>query len=81
MLYEDSDISNNSWAEYRRLVTQTLKDLDADIKELTKKVDEMHVQTAIELTQLKTKAGIWGAILGIVGSLITTALLEVLARK
>ena len=77
----DDDInSQNSWSEYRRLVTQTLKDLDQDIKILTKKVDEMRLQTAIDVTQLKTKAGVWGAIMGLVASVLTAIITEALLR-
>lgn len=37
--YENPE-ERNSWSEYRRLITNGLADLDSDLKDLGKKVDE-----------------------------------------
>lgn len=65
----------NSWTEYRRLVIQGLKDLDNDMKALTERLDKLELQFAIDITTLKTKAAVWGA----VGGAIISFLIAVLA--
>lgn len=78
---EPSNNSENSWSEYRRLVTETLRNLDQDIKELTKKVDSMRYQMGIDIAQLKVQAGVWGAIAGVIASIIAAFIIDSIFRK
>lgn len=64
----------NSWTEYRRLVIQGLRDLDTDMKALTERLDKLELQFAVDITTLKTKAAMWGALGGaIISFLIAVA--------
>ena len=67
---------NNGWNEWSRRVL-------GDIERIDKKVDDLVTQInklAIEIAVLKTKAamiaGVWGAVLGIAASVITSFLLK-----
>lgn len=71
----------NSWSEYRRLVTQSLKDLDQDIKDITKDVNNMRYELGVEIAQLKVKSAFWGAIAGVVVTVIGTVIVDIILRR
>jgi hypothetical protein len=82
----------NSWSEYRRLVTQGLKDLDDDIKtqkrecdqvmrDLAERFEQMRLQMTVDITTLKTKAGLWGGIIGAVVAFLTVFVTEAVIKK
>jgi hypothetical protein len=54
----------NGWSKSEKMVESYLTDLRIDMKEVKKDLNEMK----IELALIKQKAGLWGAISGIVTS-------------
>ena len=70
----------NSWTEYRRLVIQGLKDLDTDMKALTERLDKLELQFAIDITTLKTKSAMWGAVGGAVVSFLLAIIAELVVK-
>jgi hypothetical protein len=91
-MQNQDNYESNSWSEYRRLVTSGLKDLDEDIKNLDKKferqlreladkLESLQLQVTRDITQLQTKAGIWGGVVGLVVSLIATVIAELIVKK
>ena len=74
----------NGWTEYRKLVLKELEDLCNDIKDIrtdmaTIAKDQVTIKE--EISALKVKSGIWGAISGAVVVLITITIEIVLQRK
>lgn len=61
----------NGWSEYQKTVMHQLEELDADIKALDEKVTLLRIDVA----QLKIKAGIWGAVAGMIPGIISAVLL------
>lgn len=57
----------NGWPEYQKMVLRQLEQLDDDIKSLESQV----IRLRIDVAQLKVKAGMWGAVAGMVPALIT----------
>jgi hypothetical protein len=55
------------WSAYEKLVMSQLAGLDSDVKA----IDEKLMLLRIDVAQLKVKAGIWGAVAGMVPALIT----------
>ena len=53
----------NGWNEWSRYVLKELESLNDKYERLDAKLDE----TKLEVVQLQTKAGAWGAILGALG--------------
>lgn len=53
---------NNGWSEYEKLVLSKLDEHGEKIKCVDKKVTDVR----IEVAGLKVKAGIWGAIAGLI---------------
>lgn len=60
---------SNGWEQWSKHVLIELKRLDADLK----KIDVGIQQINVELAMLKIKAGIWGAMAGMVPVLIAIA--------
>lgn len=62
------------WSEYKLLVLDKLEMVCAQIKELEHKVDSFRSDdiagVKVDIALLKQKAGMWGAIAGLVPSLI-----------
>lgn len=56
----------NGWSEYQRLVLGKLEQVDSDIKELERQVTLLR----IDFAQQKVKAGMWGAVAGMVPALV-----------
>lgn len=59
--------------EYRRLILQALEDFRDDVKEINGKLDRMRE----DITTLKVKASLWGAL----GGAIVGAIISALAGK
>lgn len=85
-------VETNSWTEYRRLVTQGIRDLDTDIKDSNEKFDKkfsdltdslnnFKLQMTIDITELKTKAGVWGGVVGAIVSVIIGIIIGLILRK
>ena len=59
-----------SWSEYRRLILQALERLDGEIRGLNGKIDAFRADDIatikVEVAMLKVKAGMWGAIMGLI---------------
>lgn len=55
------------WSAYEKMVLDRLSKLEADIHDLDNKVTMLR----IDLAQLKVKAGMWGAIAGMVPAAVT----------
>ena len=77
----------NGWSEWAHRVLGDIERLEGSLERVEGKVDIKHGETlkaiqalAIEIAILKTKAamiaGIWGSILGIIASIITSLLLK-----
>lgn len=57
----------NGWSEYQREVMSKLDRLENDLEALDEKVTLLRIDVA----QLKVKAGMWGAVAGMVPALVT----------
>lgn len=55
------------WSAYEKMVLNRLDELERDIRQLDDKVTLLRIDVA----QLKVKAGMWGAVAGMVPALIT----------
>ena len=64
------DEGGNNWAEYQHLVLAELERLDESINKLNDKMSTM----SEEIQVLKFKAGLWGALAGMVPVLISLGL-------
>lgn len=53
---------SNGWNEWSRHVLAELKRFNLMINELDSKLNKMEVENTKEITALKVKAGLWGAI-------------------
>lgn len=53
---------DNGWTEWSKHVLLELKRLDAGVTALGEKMDKMRTEIAV----LKVKAGVWGAVAGMV---------------
>jgi hypothetical protein len=66
------------WGEYQRLVLKELIRLDASIEKLSNKIDEVRntdiKDMSEEIQVLKFKAGLWGALAGMIPVLISLGL-------
>lgn len=66
--------AGEGWNEYRRLVVQQLEDNARDVaaarKELGEKIDALRV----DVVALKVKAGLWGAVAGVIPAAIAAAI-------
>lgn len=58
----------NGWSAYERLVMDKLRHLEAEVAAL----DEKLTLVRIDVAGLKVRAGVWGAIAGMVPALITS---------
>lgn len=79
--HETASQQQNSWSEYRRLVTKGLEDLDCDIKDLNGKFDKMQIQFTKDITELQTKAGMWGGVIGAVCGAIASFVVQLIFKK
>lgn len=63
-------METESWVEYRRLILQALERLDGEIRGLNAKMDAFRADDIatikVEVAMLKVKAGMWGAVMGLV---------------
>jgi len=53
---------SNGWNEWSRHVLAELTRLNDGVQDLEKKLNKMEVENTREITALKIKAGLWGAI-------------------
>lgn len=58
---------DNGWTAYEKLVMDKLATLEADVLAIDEKVTLLRIDVA----QLKVKAGMWGAVAGMVPALVT----------
>lgn len=83
--------NKESWNEYRRLVVQSLKDLDNDINNLRDSFNKdinnlritfnkMELRFTKDLERLKVTTAFWGAIFGTVFGAAISALVEILLK-
>lgn len=72
-----SNPSTDSWLEYQRLVLDTLQRHERALEKLNNKIDAIRVNDiphiSADITALKVKSGIWGALAGTVFSAIVAA--------
>lgn len=59
---------SNGWSAYERLVMDKLDTLEEELHGLDEKVTLLRIDVA----QLKIKAGVWGAVAGMVPALIAS---------
>lgn len=57
----------NGWSSYEKLVMDKLETLEEEILALEEQVTLIR----IDLAQLKVKAGMWGAVAGVIPALVT----------
>lgn len=60
----------NSWHEWSNHVLIELKRLDSSLQEVH---NELH-EISVEIAMLKVKAGLWGALAGLIPALIAAAM-------
>ena len=72
-MLDDTNIENqntNGWDEYRKLVLLELRQLNDGIRYIHKKIDVIQVKDITKIREdiagLKVKAGIWGAVAGLI---------------
>ena len=67
------------WDQYRRLVLAELESMRGGIKELSRKIDDIRTEEIhniwLELNKLQMKAGVWGAVAGLIPVLLAIALM------
>ena len=77
-MMRETDEPIGDWAEYQRLVLKELIRLDANIEKLSDKLDEIRntdiKNMSEEIQVLKFKAGLWGALAGMIPVLISLGL-------
>ncbi len=61
------------WEGYERLVMSKLEDLGADIHRVEDKVEAL----LIDVAMLKVKAGVWGAVAGLIPASVAVVLMVV----
>ena len=66
----------NGWSEYEKLVMATLERYQTWLGEINKKLEEMNA----EIAKLKIKAGVWGALAGMI-PVVITILIYLLMKK
>jgi len=77
----------NGWNEWAHRVLGDIERLESNLERIEGKADTKHGETikaiqalAIEIAVLKTKAamiaGVWGSVLGIIASIVTSLLLK-----
>jgi hypothetical protein len=63
-------MENEGFQEYRRLILQALERLDGEIRNINVKIDTFRAEDIatlkVEVAMLKVKAGMWGALCGLV---------------
>lgn len=70
------DISDESWREYRKLILKQLEDLTDAVKETQEEVSSMRS----EISMLKVKSGVWGA-LGAAVPILIAMVIWLLTKK
>ena len=77
-MMRETDEPIGDWAEYQRLVLKELIRLDANIEKLSDKLDDIRntdiKNMSEEIQVLKFKAGLWGALAGMIPVLISLGL-------
>jgi len=66
-------MNGSEWNAYEKLVMDTLENLETDVTDLREEI----VLLRIDVAQLKIKAGIWGAIAGMIPALLASVALFV----
>ena len=66
---------NNGWKEWSIHVLAELERLSTSIEKLDEKMDKFIVQSTQDVTNLKAKAGIWGAAAGLIPSILAISYL------
>ena len=56
--------SRNGWTEYRKLVLDTARRHEEEIKELKREMQQGFRKLTTEVLSLKFKSGVWGAVAG-----------------
>ena len=64
------DTTSNGWDEWRNFVILELQRISQTHQELAAEVKTLRVEAARELAALKTKAGIWGLLGGLLPVLV-----------
>lgn len=69
---------SNGWYEYQRLVLDTLERHEAALTKLNDKLDAIRIKDiphiSADITALKVKSGMWGAVAGTVFSAFVAAI-------
>ena len=61
-----------SWERIGQHVIKTLERMEEKIESLDEKMNSSNLDTHVEITTLKVKAGLWGTIAGIITSAIVS---------
>lgn len=66
------DNPTDGWAEYQRLVLAELERHGAQLTALETKLNERLGEIRVEIATLKVKAGVWGALSGMIPVILGT---------
>lgn len=59
-------MASNNWNEWQNHVLAELKRLNRNVEHFKEKNEEEHVELFTSIATLKVKAGVWGAIAGLI---------------
>ena len=62
---------NQSWEAWANHVLKTLEKLEDKVGSLEQRLSDNNLESKVEITEIKAKAGVWGVIAGFVASVIT----------
>lgn len=74
------DELNNSWSSWGNHVLQTIGKLEKKVDQMEKNQQEYEIKHSNEITAIKAKAGIVGAITGAIGSAIIALIIAISAN-
>ena len=67
-------MDDNGWQEYKQLVLQQIHDVKLSVAEMDKRITDIRQidvpAIRVEIAMLKIQAGLWGALAGIIPSLL-----------
>lgn len=63
---------NQSWEAWANHVLRTLEKLETKVDSLEKRMAQNNLESKVDITAIKAKAGVWGIIAGFIASIITT---------
>lgn len=69
-----SNEDKESWERIGQHVIKTLERMEEKIESLEEKINESNLDTHVEITALKVKAGLWGTIAGVIASAVISIL-------